>query len=232
MLKIDLHIHTKEDPTETISYSAKQLIDKASELKFDAIAITNHGSVAHTKEIYEYSKNKNILLIPGAEILVNDKEVLVYNITEEDRKKIKSFEDLKKLKNSLVIAPHPFFTFSQCLKGELIKNIECFDGIEYSHFYIKNINNNNKAVEVAKKYDVALVGNSDSHSLWQLGTTYSLIDAKKNIQSVFNAIKKNNVIVKTKPLKIQQFIYIGSRATFHLIKKKIFAKWKKLKQQS
>lgn len=108
MLKCDFHMHTREDPIhrDMIPHTAKQLIDCAASLKYDVLAITNHMKVCQTPELGKYAKKKGILLIPGAEIRVEGKDVLVYGITNEQIAKIKSFKDLKKV--PLVIAPHPY----------------------------------------------------------------------------------------------------------------------------
>jgi len=42
-LKVDLHLHTQEDPKDKVKYTAKQLIDEAWRQKFDVLAITNHN---------------------------------------------------------------------------------------------------------------------------------------------------------------------------------------------
>lgn len=126
MLKVDLHIHTNEDIHDSyIKYNAKQLIDHASKLKFDVISITNHDTFIFSKELAEYAKEKGILLIPGIEIRIEGKEVLLYNFTEDQIKQIKTFEDLRKLKNKskLIVAPHPYFIKKQCLKKKKLLNI-------------------------------------------------------------------------------------------------------------
>jgi UDP-N-acetylmuramyl tripeptide synthase len=51
------------------------------------------------------------------------------------------------------------------------------------------INFNQKALEVCQSYGFPLIGNSDAHFLSQLGTTYSLIYAEKNLNSIFAAIR-------------------------------------------
>jgi len=89
---------------------------------------------------------------------------------------------LKKKKDVLIIAPHPFFKTGNCLGKKLVENIDVFDAIEYSHFYTSNINFNKKAVKVARECDLAVVGMSDAHNLYQVGMTYSLIDSKKKCQ--------------------------------------------------
>ncbi|MDO8741076.1 MAG: PHP domain-containing protein [Candidatus Woesearchaeota archaeon] len=214
MLKADLHLHTNKDPIDRcyIKYSPKELIDYASKLGFDVLAITHHRQLYYNKEIADYAAKKGILLMPGAEILIEGKEVLLYNFKDSEIRKIKTFEDLKrsKRKNNLVIAPHPFLPHHHFISlfSKLVKNRKCFDGIEFCHFYAKFFNSNKRAVRFAHKFKLPLVGNSDLHRLWQMNYTYSMIDSKKDINSVIAAIKKGKIIVKSRPLPVLVFLRV------------------------
>ena len=209
MLKADLHLHTY-DKRDGVFYTPEELIDRMSELGFDVIAITNHWRVTYDANLRNYAKKKGILLIPGAELRVNGKDVLAYNIRQEDIKRIKCVRDLNKIKDRkhLVIAPHPYFVLGQCLGKSLEKHIELFDAIEYSHFYIRLLNFNKKAEEIAIKFKKPIVGNSDAHHLWQVGHTYTFIDADKNVQSVIDSVKKGKLKIVTEPLSIFQFFLV------------------------
>tara|TARA_Y100000310_G_scaffold226034_1_gene228116 strand:- start:3381 stop:4070 length:690 start_codon:yes stop_codon:yes gene_type:complete len=206
MLKADLHIHAKGDPIDIIRYTPKKLIDRAASLNFDVISITNHKKVTYNRELSEYAKKKGILLIPGAEAMIKHRHVLVYNITNKDLSTIKTINDLKMFRkdNYLIIAPHPFFIKKYCLSNLLTENIELFDAIEFSSNYTNHININKKAVMVSRKYNIPMVGTSDAHSFKEFGTDYTLIDAEKNIQSVFKAIRSNKVKVVTKPKTLRK----------------------------
>ena len=49
---------------------------------------------------------------------------------------------------------------------------------------------------------IPLVGTSDCHRIWQLGTTYTLVDAdEKTVPGVFAAIRAGRVRVVTAPLE-------------------------------
>ena len=202
MLKADLHIHTNEDAKEKqIKYNAKELIDKASKEGFEVLSFTFHDQYFYPKDIVEYANKKGILLIPGIEKVIEGKDVLIYNIKEEELEHIKTIKDLKKLnKNSLVIAPHPYFILSQCLGKKLEKNIDLFDGIEYSFFYNKLINRNKKAIKIGKKFNKPIIGNSDLHDLRFFNRTFTYVNSKKNINDFIKAIKKGDVKIETKPL--------------------------------
>ncbi|GAI08342.1 unnamed protein product, partial [marine sediment metagenome] len=69
-LKADLHLHTSEDPEDKVRYSARQLIDYASQKGFDVLAITNHNFYTYNDYLRDYAASKGILLIPGIELSV------------------------------------------------------------------------------------------------------------------------------------------------------------------
>ncbi|MBW2966110.1 PHP domain-containing protein [Candidatus Woesearchaeota archaeon] len=207
MLKTDFHIHTGEDPYDPwIKYSAREMINHAAKLGFEILSITNHHKIHYNKELAYYAKKKGILLIPGVETHINGKEVLLLNVKKPG--KVNDFSGLEKLRNEnvIVIAPHPFYPFGACLRQDLINNIKYFDGIEYSHFYLNSFNIfNKKAVDAAKRYNKTLVGTSDAHKFSQFNYTYSLVDCNKNIDSVFEAIKKGKVQIRSRRISYRTF---------------------------
>jgi len=223
MLKVDLHTHTNYIQPYEGNYSPKTLIDHAVKLGFDAIAITEHcipnpprwfvqqrenplDSYFHFKD---YAEKKGLLLIPGVELTVEGKEVLLINF-KGNPAKYKKLNDLKRLpKNVLTIVSHPFFKKKNCM-GELLEpNIHLFDAIEYSHFYTKWLNLNKKAVKITEEYGKRLIGTSDAHRLYQMGHTYTMIDAEKNADAIVDAIKHKKFRMITKPLNTRTFLKIA-----------------------
>lgn len=65
---IDLHAHTTASDGEK---TPTELIDMALDKNLAAVAITDHDTVDGIKEAYEYSKNKDILFVPGIELEAN-----------------------------------------------------------------------------------------------------------------------------------------------------------------
>ncbi|MBU2589901.1 MAG: PHP domain-containing protein [Nanoarchaeota archaeon] len=233
MLKVDLHNHSNYiQPWET-NYSPKELIDEAVKQGYDAICFSEHYAFtkigdllkeyrkdpfASYKDFKEYASKKSLLLIPAIEIKYKEGEVLLINF-KGNVKDYPTIESLKNLsENVLVVAPHPFFKRGFCLGKDLIANIDLFDAIEYSHFYIKSCNLNEEAVELAKKYNKVLLGTSDAHRLEQLGYTYSLVDAKKDADSIVKAIKLGKVKLVTSPLPIYIFVKTTVRSIYHFVK--------------
>ena len=180
-LKADLHIHTREDPEDHISYSAYQLIDRAFTKGFDVLAITNHQEVTYGQRLKSYAAERGIVLIPGVEATITGKHVLLINMSFEKRS-FTTFKDVQsnKAPNNLVVAPHPYFPSPTCLNGQLEATPEMFDAIEYCHFYSERINFNKPALRFAYKHRLPVVGNSDAHIPHQFGLTYSLVEAEKH----------------------------------------------------
>ena len=200
-LKADLHLHTAEDPLDRVRYTAKELISKAADEGFDVISITNHHQMTFNQDLFSHAQGMGILLIPGIEMTIQRRHVLVLN--PPPYKMCADFFSLSKLRrpDTLIIAPHPYFPGTYSLNGYLLKHLHLFDALEYCHFYSPMINFNQRAVEVSQSFGFPLIGNSDAHFLSQLGATYSLIYAEKNLAAVFAAIRQNKVKVVSRPLK-------------------------------
>ena len=210
-LKVDLHTHTAEDPLEKINYDGYQLIDRASQKGFDVLAITNHELVTYNQKLAEYAEKKGILLIPGIEACFSDKEVLILNPDFKKNPLKSTLEDLPKIKNeeNLIIAPHPFFPNKKSLKSDLFPYLAHFDALEFSHFYNRYINFNKQAVQTANQYNKPLLGMSDCHNIWQFGKTYTLVEAEKEMLSIFQAIKKGRIEVRTTPVSLLTMVRVS-----------------------
>ena len=210
-LKADLHLHTAEDPVDRVRYTARELIAKAADEGFDVISITNHQQMTFNQDLFFYAKERDILLIPGMEMTIQKRHVLVLNPPLP--KVCSDFFSLSKLRRpeTLIVAPHPFFPGPTSLNGYLLKNLNLFDALEYSHFYSPMINFNQEAVKVSQSFGLSLVGTSDAHLFSQIGSTYTLIYAEKNLEAVFAAIRQNMLKVISRPLKHLEMGWIAIR---------------------
>jgi predicted metal-dependent phosphoesterase TrpH len=163
------------------------------------------------QDLLSYAHERGILLIPGVEMTIKRRHVLVLN--PPPHRICSDFYSLSKLRRpeTLIIAPHPYFPGTYSLNGYLLKHLNLFDALEYCHFYSPMINFNQRAVEVSRFFGFPLIGNSDAHFLSQLGTTYSLIYAEKNLEAIFTAIRRDEVRVITRPLKPMEMGSIVNR---------------------
>jgi predicted metal-dependent phosphoesterase TrpH len=203
-LKADLHIHTAEDPCDHIRYSAYELIDTAVDQGFEVLSITNHNALTFDRRLESYAGRKGILLIPGTEIMASKAHVLIINPAFRTIKNRYDLTEVPRLKaeQSLFIAPHPFFYLARSLQSRLFPLLSTFDALEFSSYYHSFINRNKKALRTAALHHKPVIANSDSHNLWQFGKTYSLIEAKKDIPSIIEAVKEGRLEIRTSPFTL------------------------------
>ncbi len=196
LLKVNFHMHTREDPIDKVPYTIYEAVDCAAKNNFDVLALTSHRRFICKNEYVDYAAQKGILLVPGVEAMIEKKEVIILNC-DESINEIKTFNGLKvyreKNPDIFVFAPHPFVFHKKSLGRKLLENINLFDAVELSVFSNCIFNFNKKASEVAKKHNKPLMATSDTHFLEDIRRGYILADAKeKTAAAVFEAIKNKN----------------------------------------
>ena len=202
MLKVELHTHTADDPVDRIPHTTLELIDHAASLGYDALAVTLHERQLNVDRITGYAADRGLVLIRGVERTVEGRHVLLLNFaTGADE--VQTFRDLARLKAEqpgLIVAPHPFFPGSMCLGRELERNAHLFDAVECNAMYARGVDFNRRAQRWARRHGKPLVGNRDVHRLWQLGPTYSLVDAPRDADAICAAIAAGRVRVESQPM--------------------------------
>ena len=202
MLKVELHAHSADDPLDAIPHSTVQLIERAADMGYDALAVTLHDRQLDLGPYRSLAAARGITLIPGIERTIEGKHVLLLNF-RRGAEDVQTFDDLAALKRSesgLVIAPHPFFPGGTCLRGLLDRHADLFDAVEYNAMFTSSLNFNDTAARWARAHGKPMVGCGDVPRLRQLGTTYSLIDAPRDANAICAAIRERRVQVEAKPI--------------------------------
>lgn len=226
LLKTDFHTHTAEDPEEPVQHTSCELIDRAHLLGYDAISITNHNGICCTDYFRDYARERGILLIPGTEIDIQGKHVLVLNAGEEILS-ARTFADLRKIRNSsnLVVAPHPFFPGFSSLLWHTQRNIDVFDAIEFSWFYHSRINFNVFATRLAERYGLPLVGTSDCHHLENFGCAYSIVEAEKDADAIIESVRSGRIEIASDPLNLREFTKHGVKHVVEVTQGAMRRRW-------
>jgi len=205
-IKIDLHIHTLDDPKDAVDYSAHQLLERARSLGFRVLAITLHDAVFERKEVYADAAAMGILLIPAAEVRLQGADVIVLNVTADEIADLKDFDDLRLLRtrrgNSIfTIAAHPFYVFGGSIGSRLLAEIDCFDAIEFCHFHVGLFNPNRRAKRVAARFRKPLIATSDAHRLPAFGRHYTSIRVPPalTVENVFAALRNGPLRLTSPP---------------------------------
>ena len=212
-IKVDLHIHTLDDPKDALDYSAHQLLERARDLGFRVLAITLHDAVFDRPEVFEDAAKMGILMIPAAEVRLEGADVILLNVTASEIEPLRSLNDLEALRDRrghslFTIAPHPFYILGGSIGEKLVEKIDYFDAIELCHFWIPFLNLNRRAIEVAESFQKPLIATSDAHRLHAFGSNYTSIPrpAALTIENVFAALRNGPRRVTNPPCSLRDLI--------------------------
>jgi len=195
-IKVDLHIHTLDDPKDVIDYSAHQLLERAQQLGFGVLAITLHDAVFDRAEVFADAAAMGILLIPAAEMRLQGADIILLNVTPNEIASLKTFDDVRELRSHrgssiFTIAPHPFYVLGGSIGARLVDEIDCFDAIELCHFHKGLVNPNRRAASMAKQYSKPLIATSDAHRLEAFGRHYTSVPrpVELSTEGVFSSLR-------------------------------------------
>ena len=212
-IKVDLHIHTLDDPKDAVDFSAHQLLERARALGFRVLAITLHDAVFDRREVFADAAAMGILLISAAEVRLRGADVIVLNVTAEEVAQLENFDDLRRLRsrrrNSIyTIAPHPFYVFGGSIGSRLFTEIDCFDAIEFCHFHIGLFNPNRRAKRVASRFGKPLIATSDAHRLHAFGRHYTSMPMPPalTVENVFAGLRSGPLRLTSPPSSVSDFV--------------------------
>ena len=172
-----------------------------------------HGAQFESETARQYGRDKGILLIPGIEQDVEGRHVLLINFPKPAAEAVAHLRGPGRAKaahpQALVMAAHPFYPGAICLKEKLLEHSACFDAVEISGYYRRGWDPNERAREAAARLGLPLVGNSDTHTLEQLGTTWSeVVDCPREPAALIAAIKAGRAAVRGRPLGLREMALI------------------------
>ena len=212
-IKIDLHIHTRDDPKDAVDFSAHELLEKARSLGFRVLAITLHDAVFDRQEVFADTAAMGILLIPAVEVRLLGADVIVLNVTPGEMAQVKNFDDLRQLrarrgKSIFTIAPHPFYIFGGSIGSRLFKEIDCFDAIEICHFHIGPLNPNWRARRVAIRFGKPMIATSDAHRLHAFGRHYTSMPMPSalTIENVLAGLRSGPLRLTSPASSVRDFV--------------------------
>jgi predicted metal-dependent phosphoesterase TrpH len=218
-IKLDLHIHTFDDPKDKLDYSAHELLARARRLGFSVLAITLHDAIFDRPEVFAAAQRLKILLIPAAEMRIQGADIILLNINREDVEGLRSFDDVRQLRTRrgqsvFTIAPHPFYLLGGSIGKRLLNEIDCFDAIEICHFHKGFFNPNRRAMKVAEEFGKPLVATSDAHQLSAFGRHYTIIPRPSplTVESVFAQLRAGRLRINSPAAKLQEII-----STFYFV---------------
>ena len=219
-MKIDLHIHTNFS-WDGFS-SPKEVVDSAVQKGIDCICIVDHNEVKGAIEAMKYAFDKNILVLPGIEILSLEGDILGINVKKIIPDFLAPEETIQEIKKQggMAVIPHPFWPLSNLKNNR--KALLSADAIEVLNADMFRFINK-KALLFYKKYNLAFTAGSDAHRAKFIGRAYleipqNNLSEKEVIEQIKNKagqikgealsfLEKIENSLKLSPKKIFQYYY-------------------------
>ncbi|XGI83620.1 CehA/McbA family metallohydrolase [Halorutilales archaeon Cl-col2-1] len=169
-LKVDLHVHS--DASHDGRSSVESILERASEIGLDAVAITDHDSISESLRAHEIASEYDIISIPGVEISTSDGHLLALGIEDLPEIGMPIDETVERVRDlgGLAVVPHPF----QRTRHGAGKVDDC-DAMEVYNSRLLTGRSNRKARKYAEANGFTQVGGSDAHTVSMVGRTYTEI---------------------------------------------------------
>ncbi|MDD2732007.1 MAG: PHP domain-containing protein [Candidatus Pacebacteria bacterium] len=177
-MKADLHIHS--DFSDGCS-SIKMIIESALDKGIRCISICDHNEIKGAVLAMKLSYDKNILVIPGIEILTKSGDVLGINVKKVIPNGLSAEEAVKEIRRQkgLAVIPHPFHWPVKGFSGGEKRILEIMpDAIEVFNSSVFFDWINKKAFDLSKRSNICFTAGSDAHRAEFVGRGYLELSGK------------------------------------------------------
>jgi predicted metal-dependent phosphoesterase TrpH len=184
--KLDMHLHT---PTSDGYGSPAEYVKAIQKAGLDGIVITDHHITKSREKpaslkVATAVREAGFICLHGCEYSSAQGHVLVYGV-DIDTLKLGRYEELQEViwrareEGGVAFPSHPYHGYKKRCADHLFKlqdlvAVEGWNGqLEVRDYRQRE---NEKAVEAAQKLSIPVVGNSDAHIAYRIGTCYTEFD--------------------------------------------------------
>ncbi|MBR9678074.1 MAG: PHP domain-containing protein [Nanoarchaeota archaeon] len=183
MLKFDFHVHTLQGDHSRIE--VKKAVQILKSKGFDGAAFVDHDAIPERINV------KDFLTIYGEEISTKQGHLLGLNIKTSIKPLMSAEITAKEIikQGGVVIVPHPYDYMRIAInRGRL--NPKFIHAVETRNARTLWPLASSNADVFAEKHGLPKVGGSDAHFYKELGNAFTLVDSKKTVNAVLEAVKR------------------------------------------
>ena len=222
-IKVDLHTHSE------LSFdgrdSVEDLLERASLVGLDAIAITDHDEIDASLEAERKSSKYDVIAIPGMEVTSDVGHVLAIGIREHVDKGLSFEETVERIRGlgGVAIVPHPF---QKTRHGVGVKisdeRLSKIDAVEVYNSRLITGRGNRRAKHFAERYNLTMTGGSDAHIAKMVGMAGVRVQTEEDtVESIVKSIREGRTEVWGQKTPLGITISQGASGIDRVIKRHI-----------
>ncbi|MFC7233163.1 CehA/McbA family metallohydrolase [Saliphagus sp. GCM10025308] len=200
MLSVELHVHSSlsydgRDPVEFI-------LEQASAVGLDAIAITDHDEIAASLEAVERAPNYGLVGIPGMEISSKAGHVLGFGLSEAVPPGLSYESTLEAIREQggIAVVPHPFQESRHGVMARVSRaDLAQADAIEVYNSRLLTGRANRQAERFARSRNLPMTAGSDAHIGEMVGQAVTRVDTDdRSADGILEAIADGRTTIEGK----------------------------------
>ena len=198
MLSVELHTHSSlshdgRDPVEL-------LLEQASAVGLDALAVTDHDELEASLRAAELAPDYGLVGIPGMEVTCEAGHVLALGIAEAIPPGLSFAETLDRIREQggLAVVPHPFQESRHGVLDKISKEeLATADAIEVYNSRLLTGRSNRQAERFARRRGLPMTAGSDAHIAEMVGQAVTTVDADEaSVAEILDAIREGRTTVE------------------------------------
>ena len=200
MLSAELHSHS------VLSYDGRDpvdlLLEQASAVGLDAIAITDHDEIDASLEALNLAADYDVIAIPGMEVTSEAGHILALGVRELVPAGLTFEETLDRIRElgGIAVVPHPFQK-SRSGVGAYVsrEKLAEADAIEVYNSRLLTGHKNRQAKRFARNHKLPMTAGSDAHISEMVGQAVTKINAEEpTVSAIIDAIRDGHTTVEGK----------------------------------
>nr|WP_254283008.1 PHP domain-containing protein [Halomicroarcula limicola] len=197
-MSVELHTHSalSHDGRDSVEL----LLEQASGIGLDALAITDHDEIGASQRAAELAPEYGIVGITGMEVTSTAGHVLALGIDEAVPAGLSFAETLDHIREQggLAVVPHPFQESRHGVLEHISKDeLAEADAIEVYNSRLLTGRSNRQAERFARRRGLPMTAGSDAHIAEMVGQAVTKVDAdEQSVGAILDAIREGQTTVE------------------------------------